>query len=117
TKAKIYIDSCSNYIAEMEREKFYHHVDDYYNVLHSYYSQKGDFKQALENFKYYSQIKDSVLNITSNEQLLEIKTKYETEKKEQELNEEKLKSTQEKQKFNLYTTILIIALFGLIFLI
>ena len=115
--AKRYIDSCSNYIYELEKDKFYHHVDDYYYVLYSFYSQKGDFQQALENFKHYSQIKDSVLNIESNEQLLEIKTKYETEKKEQELKEEKLKSAQEKQKFNLYITILIIALLGLIFLV
>jgi two-component system, NarL family, sensor histidine kinase UhpB len=46
----------------------------------------GDYHQALEDYKTYSVYKDSLLNETNSKLLAEMKTKYETEKKDVEIN-------------------------------
>lgn len=59
-------------------------------LLTEAYSRKGNYKQALEMHKLYLSYKDSVLNETNSQNLNEMQTKYETEKKEKE--NEKLKA-------------------------
>lgn len=48
------------------------------------YKQQHNFEKALEYSDKYISFKDSVLSIEKNKQLLEVETKYETEKKEQQ---------------------------------
>ena len=48
-------------------------------------SAKGDYKKAYEHHQLYSQMKDSLLNEESSKQITEMQTKYETEKKEQQI--------------------------------
>jgi serine phosphatase RsbU (regulator of sigma subunit) len=48
------------------------------------YKQQHNFEAALEYSSKYISFKDSVLSIEKNKQLLEVETKYETEKKEQQ---------------------------------
>ena len=45
----------------------------------------GKYKDAFQYFKLYSIYKDSVFNETSQKQILEIQTQYDTEKKEKEI--------------------------------
>jgi len=55
-------------------------------------SAMGNFKEAYEYHKLYSQMKDSVFNEESNLQMTEMQTRYETEKKQKSielLNKEK----------------------------
>ena len=48
-------------------------------------SASGNFKGAYEYHKLYSDVKDTILNEESGKQIAEMQTKYETEKKEQQI--------------------------------
>lgn len=48
------------------------------------YKQQHNFEKALEYSDKYISFKDSVLSVEKNKQLLEVETKYETDKKEQQ---------------------------------
>ncbi|MBI3501117.1 MAG: tetratricopeptide repeat protein, partial [Bacteroidetes bacterium] len=64
-------------------------VKDYmkecYNSLSDVYAAENNFKNAYEYHKLYSDTKDSLLNEESSKQIAEMQTKYETEKKEQQI--------------------------------
>ncbi len=55
-----------------------------YDALYRYYEAIKDYKLSFENFKKYAALKDSLFNIEKSEQIGEIQTKYETDKKESE---------------------------------
>ncbi len=59
-------------------------------------STKGDYLNAFENYKNYNLLKDSIFKLESNEQILEMQTKFDTEKKEKE--NQLLKEQHEKQE-------------------
>jgi tetratricopeptide (TPR) repeat protein len=63
------------------------------------YSKTLNFEKALEYYVHYSNYKDSVFNVESNKQVLEIEGKYESEKQQQqiELQEAKLSQQQTRQ--------------------
>ncbi|HPW26681.1 MAG TPA: tetratricopeptide repeat protein [Tenuifilaceae bacterium] len=56
-----------------------------YNRLSKLYEQKGDMAKALANLKLSVRIKDEIFTEKSQKIITEMQTKYETEKKEQEL--------------------------------
>ena len=60
-------------------------VKDAYDCLYEAYARMHDFKKAYEYHKLYSEEKDSLLNEGSSKQITEMQTKYETEKKEQQI--------------------------------
>ena len=53
-------------------------------ISDTYFAMK-DFKSAYEYHQKYSELKDSLLNEESSKQIAEMQTKYETEKKEQQI--------------------------------
>lgn len=53
-------------------------------ALANAYSKMGDFKKAFHHQELYAQYSDSVLNEKGSEQIAEMKTRFETEKKEAE---------------------------------
>lgn len=57
-----------------------------YKALSEVYEIKGDYKKALTAYKNYTIVKDSVYNEEETHRLAELTTKYETEKKEQQLS-------------------------------
>lgn len=64
-----------------------------YNGLTEVYEAKNDFANALVYARKYEELKDMMLNAESDEQIQELETKYETEKKEktiQNLTKEQL---------------------------
>ena len=68
--------------------------DDLQNVslsISNIYKQKNNFEKALQYFSNYNNFKDSVFNSTNNKQLLEVEAKYETGKKVQEIEVQRLK--------------------------
>ncbi|MDH5366149.1 MAG: tetratricopeptide repeat protein [Cyclobacteriaceae bacterium] len=78
-----------------------------------------DFQQALNQYKVYTHVNDSIFNEESANKIIEMKTKYETEKKEQEIkilnNQKELQSVIHKQdqikiKNQRYTLLIIILL-------
>jgi class 3 adenylate cyclase len=74
-------------------------IKDSYNRLSDLYEMKNDTGKALEYYKLYAEAKDSLFNETSSERMAEIQTKYETEKKESEI--ELLKNERTIQKLEL----------------
>jgi tetratricopeptide (TPR) repeat protein len=60
-------------------------IRDVYNSLADLYKQKKDFKKALEFQQLFVEMKDSLLNQESNKQIAEMNTKYESEKKEKDI--------------------------------
>jgi signal transduction histidine kinase/tetratricopeptide (TPR) repeat protein len=60
-------------------------VKDCYLSISDYYSARNDHKKALENYVLYSEIKDSIFNEENSARIAEMQTKYETEKKEREI--------------------------------
>lgn len=56
-----------------------------YSSFTSYYEYIGDYEKALENQKLQILYKDSLLNESMYSKITEMQTKYETEKKEQQL--------------------------------
>ena len=74
------------------------------------YEQEGNLQKALKHFKVYNLIKDEIFSEQSQKIITEMQTKYETEKKEQELklmrNQDELqKSVIQRQKLTLAITI------------
>ncbi len=59
-------------------------IDSYFGLA-ELDSMAGNYKQSLEYYKLYTIYKDSMLNETSSEQTAEMQTKYETEKKDNEI--------------------------------
>jgi tetratricopeptide (TPR) repeat protein len=55
-----------------------------YQYFSELYLEKKDYKKALEYYKLYIGVKDSIFTDESSEKIAEMQTKYETEKKEKE---------------------------------
>lgn len=80
------------------------------------YEELGDYKKALDYKEKTILMKDSLLNIESAKVMADIKTKYETEKKEVEIDLLKNEALVKEQKARQKNWILI-ASFGLLFLV
>jgi len=56
-----------------------------YENLSVIYAKQNRFRQAYEYYQLYSEVKDSILNKESSKQINEMEAKYESEKKEKEI--------------------------------
>ena len=61
-----------------------------YNRLASLYSEKGNFKKSNENYIEYIRLNDSLNNVELGEKVNEIQAKFDVERKNKELAEQKL---------------------------
>ncbi|MBO9658056.1 MAG: sensor histidine kinase [Chitinophagaceae bacterium] len=85
-KARLYFDKAGVYV------KSSHDVtklEDYYYSLSEYYRDIGDFRSALASHEKYVIYRDSVVNQKKNGQLAELNIRYETDKKQQMIQEQK----------------------------
>ena len=55
-----------------------------YNKYSEAYYALGDFKKSIDNHIIYSKLKDSLFKVNSSQQIAEMQTKYDAEKKDQE---------------------------------
>jgi len=60
-------------------------LKDTYDGLAKLSEATGDYKNAYQYHKLFSEVKDSLLNENNTKQVTEMKTKYETEKKDKEI--------------------------------
>lgn len=60
-------------------------IRDSYLSLATLYNDQGDYKKAYDNYKLYSEAKDTMLNGENSKLITEMNTKYTTEKKEKEI--------------------------------
>ncbi|NOZ46705.1 MAG: tetratricopeptide repeat protein [Chlorobi bacterium] len=94
---------------------------DGYEQFANIYSNLGNYKKAFNYHKLYTQYKDSIYNEDNAKQIAELKTLYETEKKEKEIKLQKIELQQQETKikrkntqrnfFMIITVLLIIILF------
>ena len=93
---------------------------DNYALLSQVYEKENDYKNALIYFKTYIGKKDSLFSEKSDKILQELQTKYETEKKETEINllnkDKELQDSQIKQQrmiiFGFIIVVIIISVFA-----
>lgn len=58
---------------------------DNYNLLADAYNLKGDNKEAFRYHKLYSEMKDSILNESNSKHILELQSRFDTDKKQHEI--------------------------------
>lgn len=78
---------------------------DYKNILQDllakragYWAERGEYSRAYQDQVAYEAVKDSIFNKTKAEAIAEAETRYNTERKERELAENKVALTQEQLK-------------------
>lgn len=72
--------------AELARELHSHELNmEVFLTLARYYEQTGQFKEAFYNHKKYKESYDSLYSIETRKTIDELHTRYQTEKKEQEI--------------------------------
>ncbi len=73
------------------------YLKDATHILSDYYASTNDFKNALEEYKQYTHIKDELLNAQNLKQLGELHLKYDLDKKEREAKINHLENVELKQ--------------------
>jgi signal transduction histidine kinase len=112
----ITISENSNLLGMMQRN---------YAGLSRLYEETGKLREALDYFKAYSDVRDTVFSSDLNKQLASLKVKYETEKNQRELELLRQRSTiqelqiinSQKQKQQLSAWIAIILLVGILLIV
>lgn len=56
-----------------------------YEGLSDMYEREGDYKKSLKYYKLFNSVKDSILDVNKSDQLTEMQTKYEADKKSKEI--------------------------------
>lgn len=88
-------------------------MKDSYGLLAKLDSSEGNFKQALEHYKSYVQLRDSIINAESSKKIVATQMQYEFDKKEDSLHQKqfitqtKLDSQQKQKKYYLAGSILL----------
>lgn len=77
-----YFDSCIASAKETDSKSY---LKESYNSLSELYDRMGNYEMAYKTHLTLSQLKDSLLNEESKMQFAEMSTKYETEKKDNEI--------------------------------
>ena len=78
-----------------EANKYLLVLQGVYNSEAHLYEAEKDFKKALKYHQYYVAIKDTLLNQENNKQLVEMQTKYDSEKKDNQLIKKDLEISKE----------------------
>nr|NQU91021.1 tetratricopeptide repeat protein [Bacteroidota bacterium] len=95
-----------------------------YRYLYDYHLARKDFEQALEFYRRYTTVEDSIYSENSNDQIAQMRTLYETEKKEAVINQMtnektiqdlKLKKSEQMKWFFIVALILTLLLAGFVY--
>jgi signal transduction histidine kinase len=102
---------CQNKVMELAKK-----INDKENLANAYfglyttYKTIGDYRNALENHEQLQRISDSVFNEESSRKIAELRTQYETEKKEQEIKIQKLEISKKENQVSLAYGLIVIIL-------
>jgi two-component system, NarL family, sensor kinase len=102
-------DALQNFQFSLEYAEKVNSIEDIKNAykgLSDSYAGIGDYRKAFENFQKFNVLSDSIYNIKNLEQFAEMQTKYETRKKEKEI--EILTQEKQIQQYQTQQTIIII---------
>ncbi len=78
-----------------------------YELLHSLYEnaeKTGRFRIALDYFIQHAAMKDTIMSEKTHQQMVEMETKYETEKKEQQIELQKVQLSRKEAELNQHQT-------------
>jgi adenylate cyclase len=81
--AILYLDSCINFAKEAD-DKFY--IKESYNTLSELYAKMGKYDLAYQTHLQYSRVNDTLMNDETKKQFAEMSTKYESEKKDNQIS-------------------------------
>ncbi len=87
-----------------------------YENLHQTYAGMGKYREAYEYFSFFQQVNDTLNKEKYNRQLLEVQTKYETDKKEKEIEMLTDKSRIQSLELKRQKAMTLIFILGFIFL-
>jgi len=89
-----------------------------YDNFSKLYLAKTDYKKSLDYYKLYSEVKDSIFNEKASQQMAEMQTRYETEKKEaaiiQLTNEKAIQDLKLKKSDNLKWSFIVVSFLTLL---
>lgn len=88
-----------------------------YHTLALAYGKKGDYKEAFENFRNYSDMKDSLVNEVTTGKISELEAKYENEKKKRQIEIQELKLGQQELELNKKQLTIYAVSFGLLLML
>lgn len=88
------LDFANRALQAARKVKDKNEVKSTYEALSKIYFMQGNYKMAYENHELYSDMKDSLLTEESSRQMTEMETKYRTEKKEKQIQVQKLELKQ-----------------------
>jgi two-component system, NarL family, sensor kinase len=88
-----------------------------YNYLARVYEEQGDYKKAITYFQLYSQFKDSVYTKDNAEKMAEMQTRFETEKKDLEIDKQNIELTLNKAEIQRKNIITYVLIFSILFTI
>ena len=111
-KSNIYFQQSINISSA---NKYYNILKNNYLLLTKLYEARGNYKQALKYHYLFENIKDTVLNAEDKRILLEFETKYETDKKNNEIDRLNIDNTTKEEK--LYTRTLLLFFFIIAFVL
>ena len=97
------IESIEAQIPNLKANKQYEKLSLFYSVLKKQAIKKNDFKNALVFEQEITKVNDSMGNVLMNNKIIELETKYQTQKKQQQI------LLQEKTIINKNTTIAFLA--------
>ena len=78
-----YVDSAISISKELDDKSY---LKDFYNTLSEIYSDMGSFEKAYQTHLLYSGLNDTLMSIENKRQFAEMNTKYETEKKDNQIS-------------------------------
>jgi AraC-like DNA-binding protein/Tfp pilus assembly protein PilF len=76
---------------EAESIGLYTQLQIIYEIIAGLSEETGAYAQACSYYRKYSAVKDSVFSVNAHRQMIEMKTRYETDRKDRELEIQKLK--------------------------
>ncbi|PIQ07683.1 MAG: hypothetical protein COW71_15765 [Ignavibacteriales bacterium CG18_big_fil_WC_8_21_14_2_50_31_20] len=85
-----------------------------YEKLSGIYDRRKDFKRAYSNLVHHKNYQDSILNLETNKRIAELEIKFESEKKDKEIYESKLKLKEQRDQILIATVFSILLLIGII---
>jgi serine phosphatase RsbU (regulator of sigma subunit) len=92
-------------------------TQDIYLMLSDLYEKKGDYKQTHIYFKMYAALKDSLLNKENSKLVTEMDTRYQTEKKQKQIELQHSELSKQKAELNKQRIVIFSAMGGVCLLL
>lgn len=111
TKAEMYLQKCK-ILADSSDGKLYRR--DMFSNYAIFYEKQNDYKNAYKNIRQYILLSDSIFSDDLTQKIAELRTKFEDEKKQTELDKQAIEIKQQKNLVHFFITISILFLIVII---